>query len=146
MNNVDPALALELDRLAPRGAAAPDWNDVLARSGHGRPPVGGVAAAIVVLVVALLATPALGIRSTVGDLLGIHGGPRAAFIAALTPVAGSGTGTVIAAPAMAFTPVGSQKKLGFSPSLAVTIRFSGLSGPATTGRMPGHIRRSAVYR
>jgi len=133
VNAFDPVLAHELDRLAPRTAAPPDWGDVLARSGHGRrsrrvPVIAAVIAGAVVL-----ATPAIGVSGKVGELLGIHSGPRPGFVAALTPVAGTGSGTVIAAPAATFTPVGSQRTVGFSRSLAVTIRYSGLSGPATAG-------------
>ena len=144
MNDIDPALAVELHRLAPPSAPALDWNDVLARAGHRRRrPAGLVVIAIVLASVALLATPALGIRGKVGEILGIHAGPRPAFVAGLTPVAGSGSGTVIAAPATTFTPVGSKRTVGFPPRLAVTIRFAGLSGPATAGRIRVTLRSSS---
>jgi hypothetical protein len=133
VNDFDPALVVELDRLAPPSATPLDWSDVLARAGRRRTSMGVPVVVAVFAAVAVLATPALGIRSRVGDLLGLHGGPRPGFVAALTPVAGSGSGSLVAAPVRPFTPVGSQRTVGFSRSLAVTIRFSGLSGPATTG-------------
>jgi hypothetical protein len=135
VNDFDPALTRELDRLAPSSAAALDWNDVLTRAGHRRHPTGALVTAGVVVAVALLAAPALGIQRTVGHLLGIHSGSRPGFVAALTPLAGSGSGTMIAAAAVPFTPVGSERTVGFARRLAVTIRFSGLSGPATAGRI-----------
>ena len=135
MNEFDPALARELDRLAPASAAALDWNDVLGRAGHRRRPVGVAAGAVLVLVVALLATPALGIRRTVGQLLGVHARPHLRFVAELTPVSGTGSGTVTATPVSSFTHVGSDRTVGFTRMISVTVRFTGLSGPATAGRI-----------
>jgi hypothetical protein len=135
VNEFDPALARELDRLAPPSRATLDWNDVLGRAGHRRRAVGVAAGAVLVLVVALLATPALGIRGTVGQLLGVHARPHLRFVAELTPVSGSAAGTVTATPVNSFTHVGSDRTVGFTQILSVTLRFSGLSGPATAGRI-----------
>jgi len=136
VNEFDPALARELDRLAPTSAAALDWNDVLARAGHRRRrPVGVAAGAVLVLVVALLATPALGIRGRVGQLLGVHARPHVRLVAELTPVSGSGSGTVTATPVNSFTHVGSDRTVGFLRTISVTVRFTSLSGAATAGRI-----------
>ncbi len=142
MNEFDPALAIDLDRLAPSAAASSDWSDVLARAGHRRHPVGLIAAAVLVLLVALLATPALGIRGTVGEILGVRSGPRVwtiKLVAELTPVAGSGSGTFVTKPlpsVIRIAPNGPPKWfVRFSAEVSVTVRFRGLSGPATVGRI-----------
>jgi len=136
VNDFDPAVALELDRLAPPAAALLDWSDVLARAGHRSHRRGGVAVSVVVLAaVALLATPALGIRGKVDALLGVDGRSRLHFIAILKPVAGYGTGTVDATPVRAFTHVGSDRTIGFAQAISVKVDFGGLSGPATVARV-----------
>jgi hypothetical protein len=135
VNEFDPALAGELEWLSPPSTVAPDWTDVLARAGYRRRPVGAVVMAVLLVGIALLAAPALGVQGKVRELLGVDARPHLRFVAELQPVAGSGSGTVVAMPLRAFTRVGSDRTVGFTQTIGVTVRFSGLSGTATAARI-----------
>jgi hypothetical protein len=138
MTEFDPVFAHALDRLAPAGAAAPDWADVIARSGRRGRRRAAWAAAVAVAAAALVvavATPALGLDTPFRGLLGFDKRPRIAVTAKLLPVAGSGSGTFTASPPTVFAPVGRKRPLGFPLRIDYVLTFRGLSGPATEARL-----------
>jgi hypothetical protein len=126
VNDIDPAFAAELELLSPRVPAVPDWDDVLTRAGVRRRPPRRVALAATLALVALVAGPALGLLT--------RDHPRLQFGAELHAVAGSGTGTFRATPLRTIRHPGS-KRLFFPPGFSATLKFSGLSGPATSARL-----------
>jgi len=138
VNDIDSVLAAELELLSPRVPAAPNWNDVLARAGARRRAPKVIALAATLVLVVLVATPALGLLS--------RDRPRLQFGADLRAVAGSGTGTFRATPLRTFRHPGS-KRVFFPQAFSATLTFSGLSGPATSARLritPRHPAGDAV--
>jgi len=132
VNEYDPALIAELERLAPRSAASPDWSDVLARAGVRPRPVRVALLLTLLVAVSMLATPALGVSGKVRQLLGIGARPQVQFVARLHPVSGSGSGSFSATPVKAFTQVGSDRTVGFTRRVRFTLRVADLSGPVTS--------------
>jgi hypothetical protein len=127
VNEFDPALSAELERLAPPLTAVPDWDEVLSRAAVRRRAAHALAPATLLALVALLAAPALG-------LLG-SSSPGVRFAADLHAVAGAGSGSFTATPLRAFMHRGSKRVLGFTPAFRFTLRFEGLSGPVTSARI-----------
>jgi hypothetical protein len=131
----DPALSSALDRLVPPAVATPDWPDVLDRAGVRRRAPRTATVAVVLAGLALLAAPALGLRGHLRTLLGGAERPQLRFAADLRPTSGHGSGSFVTAPLRIFRPVGSKRVVGFTQTLGFTLRFRGLSGPATAARL-----------
>jgi hypothetical protein len=133
VTDVDSTLAAALERLAPRVPASPDWGEVLNRAGARRYAVRWAALALAAALVALAAAPAFGLHG----LFRADKRPRVHFAAELQAVAGSGSGSFTAEPLHSFWHVqhGTTRLAGFSRPLRFTLRFDGLSGPATSARL-----------
>jgi len=137
VTDFDPVFAASLDRLAPEEPAAPDWGDVLARSGRGgrrRAAWAAVAAAAAAALGVGVATAA-GVETPLRGLLGLDKRPVLTATAKLLPVAGSGSGTFSARPGPILVPIGQKRPLGFPLRISYVMTFRGLSGPATEARL-----------
>jgi hypothetical protein len=132
VNEYDPALVAELERLAPSLPASPDWNDVLRRADVRARPARAVLVVALLVAVSALSAPALGVSGKVRQLLGIGARPQVQFVARLHPVSGSGSGSFSATPVKAFTQVGSDRTVGFTRRVRFTLRVADLSGPVTS--------------